>query len=35
VAAAIEASPVSTVVAGEPPGVQTLTEQWRAEGLAV
>jgi 6-methylsalicylic acid synthase len=35
VVAAIEASPVLTVVAGDPPGVRRLTGQWRAEGVPV
>ena len=34
-AAAIEASPSSTVIAGDPRAVQELVAKWRAEGLAV
>ncbi|RKT55147.1 type I polyketide synthase [Saccharothrix australiensis] len=35
VVAAIESSPLSTVVAGEPGAVERLCEQWTAEGLVV
>ncbi|MFI9811908.1 type I polyketide synthase [Saccharothrix variisporea] len=35
VVAAIESSPLSTVVAGEPAALEALCEQWTAEGLMV